>query len=102
MSTTLTGLAGQSIGQELVASIWRPEDGVWASETRLRGIMDSLPVIVSMTDPAGRCTYVNRQWYAYTGRTQGEDQGLPACIRTISVPSCRRSRRQWPAGSRST
>jgi PAS domain-containing protein len=65
MSTTLTGLSGQSFGQELVASIWRPEDGVWASETRLRGIMDSLPVIVWMTDPAGRCTYLNRQWHAY-------------------------------------
>ncbi len=43
-------------------------------EARFRNMADSAPVIMFITDSAGFCTYLNRQWYKFTGQT--EETGL--------------------------
>ena len=45
------------------------------SEGRFRNMADHAPVMMWVTDPSGYCTYLNRQWYAFTGQTPGEAQG---------------------------
>ncbi|UHG94187.1 PAS domain-containing sensor histidine kinase [Spirosoma oryzicola] len=37
-----------------------------------RSLMDTLPAIIWTTEPDGSCSYLNRQWYDYTGQTQAE------------------------------
>lgn len=49
----------------------RVEDALHASEAKLTAILESVPVIVWMTDPSGACTYMNGRWREYTG--QGPD-----------------------------
>ena len=39
------------------------------SEARFRDMADNAPMMVWVTDPAGRCTYLSRSWYAFTGQT---------------------------------
>jgi PAS domain S-box-containing protein len=45
-------------------------------EASFRTIADAAPTMLWVTDPAGQCTYVNAQWYQYTGQTQAEALGL--------------------------
>ena len=47
------------------------------SEAHFRSIADSVPSMLWLTDPEGRCTYISRQWYEFTGRRpeQGVDLG---------------------------
>jgi PAS domain S-box-containing protein len=45
------------------------------SEQYLRRIADALPAMVWLTDPAGQCTYLNQQWYHYTGQLAGKGLG---------------------------
>lgn len=44
------------------------------SEHRFRTIADSTPVMIWITRPDGKCVYLNKQWYDYTG--QNEESGL--------------------------
>ncbi len=37
---------------------------------------DHAPVMMWITDGNGACTYLNRQWYAYTGQTEADGLGL--------------------------
>ncbi|TGE13952.1 PAS domain-containing protein [Hymenobacter elongatus] len=37
---------------------------------------DSVPAMIWVTDPAGFCTYLNQQWYDYTGQTEAEAMGM--------------------------
>jgi PAS domain S-box-containing protein len=46
------------------------------SEALFRSMADSAPAMLWVTDPAGDCTYLSEQWYAFTGASP--DQG-PAC-----------------------
>ncbi|WP_056634449.1 PAS domain-containing hybrid sensor histidine kinase/response regulator [Sphingomonas sp. Leaf231] len=45
------------------------------SESRFRNMADHAPVMMWVTDPSGFCTYLNRQWYEFTGQTDAEAQG---------------------------
>jgi PAS domain S-box-containing protein len=45
-------------------------------EASFRTMADAAPAILWVTDPAGQCTYLNAQWYQYTGQTQAEALGL--------------------------
>jgi PAS domain S-box-containing protein len=45
------------------------------SEQRFRTLLDDLPVGVSETDAAGRCTYVNRRWRELAGITAEQALG---------------------------
>ncbi len=54
----------------------RRYDEVRESEDRFRNMADHAPVMMWVTDPQGNCTYLNRQWYAFTGQTREEAEGL--------------------------
>lgn len=46
------------------------------SETRFRNLADHAPVMVWVTEPDGSCTYLNRNWYEFTGQTEEMALGL--------------------------
>ncbi len=39
------------------------------SENRFRNLCNTIPVIIWMADNTGNCTYLNKQWYDFTGQT---------------------------------
>jgi PAS domain S-box-containing protein len=45
------------------------------SEQYLRHVADALPAMVWLTNPTGHCTYLNQQWYDYTGQLPGAGLG---------------------------
>jgi PAS domain S-box-containing protein len=49
----------------------RAEAALRESETRFRNMADHSPVMLWVTDVQGRCTYLSRAWYDFTGR-EGE------------------------------
>lgn len=44
-------------------------------EARLRGMLDGLPELVWMSGPDKACTWFNRSWLNYTGRTMEQEVG---------------------------
>jgi PAS domain S-box-containing protein len=46
------------------------------SEARFRNMADHAPVMMWVTDADGRCTYLNRQWYGFTGQTAEAAEGF--------------------------
>ncbi|WP_257452612.1 PAS domain-containing sensor histidine kinase [Archangium lipolyticum] len=50
------------------------ERALQESEARFRNMADHAPVMMWVTDTQGMCTYLNRQWYDFTGQT--EEMGL--------------------------
>ncbi|WP_279482002.1 PAS domain S-box protein [Aureimonas sp. SK2] len=46
------------------------------SESRFRNMADNAPVMLWVTDPEGRCTYLNRSWYDTTGQTPEAAEGF--------------------------
>ncbi|MBB3936419.1 PAS domain S-box protein [Aureimonas phyllosphaerae] len=46
------------------------------SESRFRNMADHAPVMLWVTDPEGRCTYLNRSWYETTGQTPEAAEGF--------------------------
>jgi PAS domain S-box-containing protein len=45
------------------------------SERRFRNMADHAPVMIWVTDADGECTYLNRQWYEFTGQSEHEALG---------------------------
>ncbi|WP_426956809.1 PAS domain S-box protein [Muricoccus radiodurans] len=45
-------------------------------EARFRNMADHAPVMVWVTDEAGRCTFLSRRWYDFTGQTPESGLGL--------------------------
>jgi PAS domain S-box-containing protein len=45
------------------------------SEGRFRNMADTAPVMIWVSDPDKRCTYRNKQWLDFTGRTLAEECG---------------------------
>ncbi|MGH8507600.1 MAG: sensor domain-containing phosphodiesterase [Gammaproteobacteria bacterium] len=45
------------------------------SEARFRTLADNLPVLIWVADPAGRCTWFNKTWLGFTGRTLEQEIG---------------------------
>ena len=45
------------------------------SETYFRRMADSVPVMIWITQKDGSCTYVNKQWHAYTGQNNANALG---------------------------
>jgi len=52
------------------------EAAVAESEARFRNVADHAPVMMWVTEPDGRCTYLNRGWYEFTGQTPAEAEGF--------------------------
>jgi PAS domain S-box-containing protein len=50
-------------------------DQLRESEERFRNMADTAPVMIWVNDPDGRCTYVNKQWLNFTGRTREQELG---------------------------
>ncbi len=46
------------------------------SEARFRNMADNAPMMMWTTDADGRCTYLNRPWYDFTGQTAAEAEGM--------------------------
>lgn len=46
------------------------------SEDRFRATADAAPILLWVTDGQGRCTYLNQQWLAFTGRPLEAQLGL--------------------------
>ncbi len=52
------------------------ERGLQESEELFRKLADNVPVKIWITRPDGYCTYLNKQWYNYTGQKPEEAMGL--------------------------
>jgi PAS domain S-box-containing protein len=46
------------------------------SEARFRNMADNAPVMIWVTNLAGECIYLNRQWYEFTGQTPATALGF--------------------------
>ncbi|MCC7362849.1 MAG: GAF domain-containing protein [Dehalococcoidia bacterium] len=44
-------------------------------ETMFRAMAEAAPVMIRVTDEAGRCTWLNRNWLTFTGRTLNDETG---------------------------
>ena len=65
-------VAGQSMCTVILRDIterFRSEAALREREARFRNMADSAPVMMFITDSTGLCTYLNRQWYEFTGQT---------------------------------
>ena len=51
------------------------EAALGESEARFRNMADNAPVMMWVTNPTGRCTYLNRRWYEFTGQARGAGEG---------------------------
>lgn len=71
----------------------RTEAALRESEARFRTLADSLPVMVWVADAEGRCTWFNKTWLDYTGRTLDQEigYGWTQEVHPEDVDSCRRS-----------
>jgi PAS domain S-box-containing protein len=54
----------------------RAETALRESEARFRNMADAAPVMLWVTEPDGRCTFLNRAWLEFTGQTLEEGLGL--------------------------
>ncbi|WP_375433953.1 PAS domain S-box protein [uncultured Hymenobacter sp.] len=50
----------------------RLEQALLESEQYFRVMADRVPVVIWVTLPDGRCTYLNQQWYDYSGQTEAQ------------------------------
>lgn len=46
------------------------------SEARFRNMADHAPVMLWVTDVTGRCVYLSRSWYEFTGQAKAESLGF--------------------------
>ena len=46
------------------------------SEKRLQNLIDTVPAIIWITNKNGESSYLNDNWYRYTGQTSGEAEGF--------------------------
>jgi PAS domain S-box-containing protein len=53
----------------------QPEDAVSESERQFRAMADAAPVMMWVTGPDRLCTFVNRSWLDFTGRTLEQEWG---------------------------
>ena len=60
---------------ELQSELTALQQRLAASEERFRLLADATPVMIWMADPAGLCTFFNRAWLEFRGRTLEEEVG---------------------------
>ena len=61
------------------------------SEKNLRAVIDTVPVIIWITDEKGESTYLNSNWYNYTGQSREEEaqMGWLHCVHPEDMESVR-------------
>ncbi|MBX6320727.1 MAG: PAS domain-containing protein [Rhodospirillaceae bacterium] len=69
---TLTAVGGIDID---ITPRARREAILRESESRFREMADTIPALIWTCDSAGQCTFVNRRWVEYTGRTVAQELG---------------------------
>ena len=69
----VVGLIGSSVD---ITARKETESALAESEARFRNMADHAPVMMWVTQPDGACTYLNRQWYEFTGQTPKEAEGF--------------------------
>ncbi|WP_162301988.1 hybrid sensor histidine kinase/response regulator [Croceibacterium ferulae] len=52
------------------------DEALRESESRFRNMADHAPVMMWVTNPDGYCTYLNRQWYEFTGQSVAGAEGF--------------------------
>ena len=52
------------------------DEALRESESRFRNMADHAPVMMWVTNPDGYCTYLNRQWYEFTGQSAADAEGF--------------------------
>jgi PAS domain S-box-containing protein len=52
------------------------EESLAKSERYFRELTDTVPAIIWITRPDGYCTYLNKNWYEFTGQSFGEAEGF--------------------------
>ncbi|GAB2507781.1 PAS domain S-box protein [Lysobacter humi (ex Lee et al. 2017)] len=68
--------------REVVARLWpaieraRSVAALRESEARFRQMADTAPIMIYVTEPDGRCTYVSRRWSEFTGRMAEAELGF--------------------------
>jgi PAS domain S-box-containing protein len=60
---------------QMLQSLREAEEKRKESEKRFRTVADSAPVMIWMSDVDRKCTYVNKVWLDYTGRSLEEELG---------------------------
>lgn len=53
-----------------------PDENTHDTQGSFRNNMDSVPTIIWITNPEGYCTYLNQQWYTFTGQTREQAEGF--------------------------
>ena len=61
----------EALGRKEAQSV----DQLRESEERFRSMADTAPVMMWVVDPDRRCTYLNKRWLDFTGRTVDEELG---------------------------
>jgi PAS domain S-box-containing protein len=78
-ASPITGDDGQPVGTIIelrdLSAEKAKEAALRESESRFRNMADHAPVMMWVTDATGFCTYLNRQWYEFTGQTIAEAHG---------------------------
>ena len=64
---------GETADREPMATGVDPADAV--QDQRFRAVADSAPALVWMSEPSGGCTYFNRGWLEFRGRTMEQELG---------------------------
>jgi PAS domain S-box-containing protein len=65
----------QFIAEAATKRVRRSEAELRESEARFRTMADTMPALLYMTDARGACSFVNKSWLSYTGRTLAEELG---------------------------
>lgn len=77
-SISKTEIAGRRLFTVILRDITdriRAEEALMASEQRFRTIMDSAPVLVWVSDTTKLCTWFNKPWLEFVGRTLEQELG---------------------------
>ena len=71
----IIGESGETEGLLCIGRDEAPNEPERHHETYFRRIADGVPMMIWTTGREGKCTYVNKQWYGYTGQNYEESLG---------------------------